>query len=1454
MAYTDFLNILKMTTGSNSNTWGDETNKNWDRVAASISGYAELTVTTSHISTVTPYDLTTDEGEVPSSTEGSGDGYYKVIFFKGSPSARSYIQIGPTDKANYFLIVNGTGQTLRIYQSGISTTSASITTVSDEAQAIVTASSHGFDNGDSVFIQGVGGDGTVAGIVNNKYFTVSDKDSNTFKIKDSGGSYVDTSSGGDDGTGGTATGEPAVYVDVLNGFSSVILAAGSGTGLSGSNTNGVFRILDDMEFDFIKTESGIVAGNIANDRVPYTGTLSGHTGGLTSSANLTFTGGNTLTAANLAVGSGGATVTQIDNGALGSSATKLATQGAIKTYVDAQVTAQDLDIVSDSGTIDIDLDSESLTVSGGEGIDTSATGTTLTIAGEDASTSNKGVAKFNTANFAVSSGDVTIKSGGVDLTDEVTGTLPVANGGTNATSLSDKAVLITQDTGTDTVSAAVMDANGELLIGGTSGPAVGTITGDDGITVTNGDGTIEIDLDLKANGGCIIDSNELAIDLSASNITGTLANSDLANSAVTVGSTSISLGASATTIAGLASITSTEIGAFKAAGPINFDSQDMTNVDIDSGTIDGTVIGGGTPAAVTGTTVTGTSLDINGNADISGDLTLSAGEDGALNFSVASSVKIADNQAAALVIEEADNAYLTFKTSNSSEAVVLGKKLEAGSVEIEGSAFDINGGAIDDTTIGSGTPSSGAFTTVTTSGTATFGTDGSGVDVTFHSATAGDSMLWDASDEKLVITGTNGATSLEVADGNVTVADRLTATEIGGFTAKGSIDFDNQDMTNVDIDSGDISGVTISGGLTWSAAQNLNSQNLTNVNIDSGDISAATISGGLTWSAAQDLNNQNLTNVDIDSGTIDGVTIGDQAPGGSNNVAVGASALDSATSGAANNVAVGSSAATGLNNDASDNNVAIGYSAGSTMSGSGAIANTVVGASAGQMAGEGNVAVGYQALSNVGAATGQGDDGNTAVGYKAMGDCNNGTNYNVAVGSEANFGGQGASAANGSVAIGRKALYVEQTHSTAPNVAVGMEAGLEVGSGGGNVFVGNTAGRNSVSGISSNVAIGNKALLGKSDGTFEGDQNVAVGGNTLENVEGASDSNTCVGYNSGNAVTTGEKNVFLGQSAGRYTTTGSNNIFLGFQAGYNSTSTVSDKLIINNSVSAAPLTDAFIYGNMDSGNQTLYLNADSSSSNDTTLSITNHSTSYAGNMFQLFSKRDGNETSYYFTTMTNQTGGTNDVFTVRGDGQTTADSTVLTGGDYAEYFEWSDGNPNNEDRIGLSVVLDGVGMCRVATSSDDAEDIFGVVSATANTVGDSAWNYWHDKFQRDDFGRILTEDVQYVSWKEETEVRIDDDGDDSGVGALDKKSILREYKVSEAPSEIPSDAVYETRQVNILNPSFNPDLEYVPRSERKEWEIVGLMGKVRLRKGSPVNPSWKKMKDISSVVELWLVR
>ena len=61
------------------------------------------------------------------------------------------------------------------------------------------------------------------------------------------------------------------------------------------------------------------------------------------------------------------------------SATALATQQSIKAYVDAQVTAQDLDFQADTGgALNIDLDSESITFTGGTGIDTSGSGNTVT--------------------------------------------------------------------------------------------------------------------------------------------------------------------------------------------------------------------------------------------------------------------------------------------------------------------------------------------------------------------------------------------------------------------------------------------------------------------------------------------------------------------------------------------------------------------------------------------------------------------------------------------------------------------------------------------------------------------------------------------------------------------------------------------------------------------------------------------------------------------------------------------------------------------------------------------------------------------------------------------------------------------------------------------------------------------------------------------------------------------
>ena len=61
----------------------------------------------------------------------------------------------------------------------------------------------------------------------------------------------------------------------------------------------------------------------------------------------------------------------------------------------------------------------------------------------------------------------------------------------------------------------------------------------------------------------------------------------------------------------------------------------------------------------------------------------------------------------------------------------------------------------------------------------------------------------------------------------------------------GALDAGNFALTRINIDSGDISGVTISGGLTWGAPQNFQNVALTNVNIQSG-----TINTGETMSIA----------------------------------------------------------------------------------------------------------------------------------------------------------------------------------------------------------------------------------------------------------------------------------------------------------------------------------------------------------------------------------------------------------------------------------------------------------------------------------------------------------------------------------------------------------------------------------------------------------------------------
>ena len=127
-------------------------------------------------------------------------------------------------------------------------------------------------------------------------------------------------------------------------------------------------------------------------------------------------------------------------------------------------------------------------------------------------------------------------------------------------------------------------------------------------------------------------------------------------------------------------------------GTVQLSGNPITGTTIDASTdftIGNTVITDGVITDSTGLQLAA-NLDIDGTVDISGDLTLSAGGDGALVFATAgeNSIKIPDNQGSALIIEEANNAYMTFVTTDSSEAVSVAKTLTLSTVAAAGTDTD----------------------------------------------------------------------------------------------------------------------------------------------------------------------------------------------------------------------------------------------------------------------------------------------------------------------------------------------------------------------------------------------------------------------------------------------------------------------------------------------------------------------------------------------------------------------------------------------------------------------------------------------------------------------------------------------------------------------------------------------------------------------------------------------
>ena len=219
-------------------------------------------------------------------------------------------------------------------------------------------------------------------------------------------------------------------------------------------------------------------------------------------ANTTWTASDTTEAQaltqkiyNLQLNGGGTTVSTIldeDNMASDSN-TALATQQSIKSYVDAQVTLQDLDITDGSTTIAIDLDSETLGLLGGVGISTTASGNNVT--------------------FAVDATVVTL-SGTQTLTNKTltspTLTAPVLNG-----TLSGSAFLDEDDFSSNSATAVASQQSIKAFV-------ESAITAED-LDITDGSNNGSIDLDSEVLG--ILGGTGLTSSLSGNNITLAIDNS-----------------------------------------------------------------------------------------------------------------------------------------------------------------------------------------------------------------------------------------------------------------------------------------------------------------------------------------------------------------------------------------------------------------------------------------------------------------------------------------------------------------------------------------------------------------------------------------------------------------------------------------------------------------------------------------------------------------------------------------------------------------------------------------------------------------------------------------------------------------------------------------------------------------------------------------------------------------
>ena len=154
-------------------------------------------------------------------------------------------------------------------------------------------------------------------------------------------------------------------------------------------------------------------------------------------------------------------------------------------------------------------------------------------------------------------------------------------------------------------------------------------------------------------------------------------------------------------------------------------------------------------------------------------------------------------------------------------------------------------------------------------------------------------------------------------------------------------------------------------------------------------------------------------------------------------------------------------------------------------------------------------------------------------------------------------------------------------------------------------------------------------------------------------------------------------------------------------------------------------------------------------------------------------------------------------FSVQFNGVVKAKSSITgsTTADYAEFFEWEDGNPDNEDRVGKFVTINND---KILIATDPEDYILGIVSGEPFVLGNGDCDTWNGMYLRDEFNRTIYEPAPKMELDEETG---------------EEKEVLDEN----------GNPVYQGTRPK-LNPDYDPSKPYISRFDRKEWAPIGMLG------------------------------